>query len=184
MFYLISLAIGLQIVSKNQHCLSTTIKRLPMATITVKTHMCLMNSWMRSISELFVWKQSDGFFKMELEMNRIDYCSVGATLPNCMKILPSSRFKEQQRVCIANSSFGIFTQKLKQKNLLLRFIVRWLWVIRMVSCNCFQWKKMRFWYISRRCQPTKCNQYSWVGLLVIWCLNHFFISNQHIVLWF
>lgn len=37
---------------------------------------------------------------MELELNRIDYCSVGATLPNCMKLIPGTRYKEQQRVCI------------------------------------------------------------------------------------
>lgn len=35
---------------------------------------------------------------MELELNRIDYCSVGATLPNCMKLVPAPRYKEQQRV--------------------------------------------------------------------------------------
>lgn len=35
---------------------------------------------------------------MELELNRIDYCSVGATLPNCMKLMPALRHKEQQRV--------------------------------------------------------------------------------------
>lgn len=36
---------------------------------------------------------------MELELNRIDYYSVGAVLPNCMKITPAPNHKEQPRVC-------------------------------------------------------------------------------------
>lgn len=39
---------------------------------------------------------------MELELNRIDYYSVSATLPNCMKLMPATRYKEQQRVSIRN----------------------------------------------------------------------------------
>lgn len=37
---------------------------------------------------------------MELELNRIDYYAVGAILPNCMKLMPATRYKEQQRVRI------------------------------------------------------------------------------------
>lgn len=35
---------------------------------------------------------------MELELNRIDYYSVGATLPNCMKLMPALSNKDPQRV--------------------------------------------------------------------------------------
>lgn len=54
----------------------------------------LIFSWIQTF--LFVNFESQ---KMELELNRIDYCSVGATLPNCMKLLPGFRSKEPQRVC-------------------------------------------------------------------------------------
>lgn len=48
---------------------------------------------------------------MELELNRIDYCSVGATLPNCMKLMPALRHKEQQRVRIFSIQFYFFRIK-------------------------------------------------------------------------
>lgn len=35
---------------------------------------------------------------MELELNRVDYYSVGATLPNCMKLMPVISYKDAQRV--------------------------------------------------------------------------------------
>lgn len=34
---------------------------------------------------------------MELELYRVEYCSVGTTLPNSMKLLPTT-YKEQQKV--------------------------------------------------------------------------------------
>lgn len=35
---------------------------------------------------------------MELELSRIDYTVTGITSPKCMKLLPSSGPKEQQKV--------------------------------------------------------------------------------------
>lgn len=34
---------------------------------------------------------------MELELNRVDYCFVGTTLRNCLKLLPNG-YKQQQQV--------------------------------------------------------------------------------------
>lgn len=35
---------------------------------------------------------------MDLELNRVDYCIVGTTLRNAMKLLPSNGYKQQQQV--------------------------------------------------------------------------------------
>lgn len=37
------------------------------------------------------------YFKMDLELSRFDYCSVGATEANSMKLLPATN-KQQQKV--------------------------------------------------------------------------------------
>lgn len=59
---------------------------------------------------------------MELELNRIDYCSVGATLPNCMKLMPALRHKEQQRVCRIIFTFTFtFSSFLNRKKLKFDF---------------------------------------------------------------
>lgn len=39
---------------------------------------------------------------MELELNPVEYCSVGTTLTNSMKLLPHS-YKHQQKVCFNSS---------------------------------------------------------------------------------
>lgn len=58
---------------------------------------------------------------MELELNRIDYCSVGATLPNCMKLMPALRHKEQQRVCKFFYSIQFFNNNNNKKLCVLNF---------------------------------------------------------------
>lgn len=40
---------------------------------------------------------------MELELNRIEYCSVGTVLPNAMKLLPTA-YKQQQKVSAIEGS--------------------------------------------------------------------------------
>lgn len=35
---------------------------------------------------------------MDLELNRVDYCFVGTTLRNSMKLLPGIAYKQQQQV--------------------------------------------------------------------------------------
>lgn len=58
---------------------------------------------------------------MELELNRIDYCSVGATLPSCMKLLPGNRAKEPQRVVVGDQDGIVQLFSMKKDDLIIHF---------------------------------------------------------------
>lgn len=58
---------------------------------------------------------------MELELNRIDYCSVGATLPSCMKLLPGNRAREPQRVVVGDQDGIVQLFSMKKDELIVHF---------------------------------------------------------------
>ncbi|XP_055316781.1 Bardet-Biedl syndrome 7 protein homolog [Sitodiplosis mosellana] len=58
---------------------------------------------------------------MELELNRIDYCSVGATLPNCMKLIPAPRYKEQQRMVVGDQDGIVQLFSMKKEEMVIHF---------------------------------------------------------------
>lgn len=58
---------------------------------------------------------------MELELTRVDYCAVGTSLPNCLKLLPSSKSKEPQKVAVGDQDGVLQVFSLKKDEIQIAF---------------------------------------------------------------